>query len=74
MTKNEGFWNSTKEVAGNTWEKTKDVSGHIWEKTKETAEDVKDYIVGDEENALHSEHEHNHPNSTRKNCSCKKNN
>lgn len=71
MTKKEGLWNSTKEVAGDTWDKTKDISGHIWAKTKETADDVKEFIVGEEEEHFHSksEYENNHPHHSEKHCS-----
>ena len=42
MTKEEGFWNNTKEAAGDAWDKTKTVSENIWEGTKETAGNVWD--------------------------------
>ncbi|MBR2274092.1 MAG: hypothetical protein IJ864_04640 [Alphaproteobacteria bacterium] len=42
MTKEEGFWNSTKDAAHHTWEKTKEVSGNVWEGTKEVSENIWD--------------------------------
>lgn len=62
MTKREGFWNDTKEVAGNTWDKTKDIGVHIWEKTKEATGEVKDFIVDDkkEHSSSDTDEECNH--------------
>lgn len=59
MTKEEGFWNSTKDAAHHTWEKTKEVSENVWDKTKEVssdmwegtknaAGDVKDFIINED--------------------------
>ncbi len=55
----QGFWDTTKEVAGDTWDGTKEitsdvwdgtkkVTGDIWDGTKNMAKDIKDGVTEDD--------------------------